>query len=422
MTAYSKEDLIRLDTYFWGFVRVSLSLTRKIAFLFTKCETHTIKEVPKILLIKLFSENGYGHLYPLLKKIKKEWPFADVHILTFDLETNTGLENIETIFSERIHKIKTSGLIEYFRDITRTVIDYAKEDFDIYFDLDSKSNTSAVIADLIGAKKSCGFVFNDDSALSRKVFLTHKILFNNMIHPALLYSSMAEAAKSDISALNPEYANKFPADDIKQLHQPIREFTEEEQEEIYETLNFEYPYIHEKTQFVAIAPFDNDNNILKQWPMEHYKELINKFIKNKNIVTLIIGADKDKETAQTFSDSFETQRVINLIGKINLKKSYLLFSLCDLFIANNGQIATLACESKIKTMVLCGPDKPNVCGLFTMSADTCCAPCLNPKAFNTTKCRENDCMIGLDPETVFEAADFLLKRNMVNIPIELEKA
>lgn len=415
-----KEDLIRLDNYFWSFIRVTLSISRKIAFWFTKCEPHNDTEIKKILLIKLFSESGYAHIYPIIKKLKAEWPFADVHLLTYDLNTN-NTEFIEKIDPERIHKIDTGSYITYFKDVFKKVTEFAKEEFDVYFDLESKSDASAVIADLIGAKKSCGFVFNDDSFYSRKVLLTHKILYNCTIHRGLAYFSMPEAVKCDYATLKNEYANKFPTEDIKQLHRGPREFTQEEQEEIYEILNFEYPYIHEKTQFVAIAPFDNDNNIMKQWPIEHYTELIKKFVINKNIVVLIIGRENDKDTAQAFTDSFECQRVINLTDKIALDKLYLLFSLCDLFISNNGEIATFACQSKIKNIILCGPDRPNVCGLYALSAETCCSPCLNPKAFNKTKCRENDCMTGLDPQTVFEAADFLLKQIMINVPAETDK-
>lgn len=379
-----KEDLIRLDNYFWSFIRVTLSISRKIAFWFTKCEPHNDTEIKKILLIKLFSESGYAHIYPIIKKLKAEWPFADVHLLTYDLNTN-NTEFIEKIDPERIHKIDTGSYITYFKDVFKKVTEFAKEEFDVYFDLESKSDASAVIADLIGAKKSCGFVFNDDSFYSRKVLLTHKILYNCTTHRGLAYFSMPEAVKCDYATLKNEYANKFPTEDIKQLHRGPREFTQDEQEEIYELLNFEYPYIHEKTQFVAIAPFDNDNNIMKQWPIEHYTELIKKFVINKNIVVLII------------------------------------FSLCDLFISNNGEIATFACQSKIKNIILCGPDRPNVCELYALSAETCCSPCLNPKAFNKTKCRENDCMTGLDPETVFEAADFLLKQIMIDVPAETDK-
>jgi len=118
-------------------------------------------------------------------------------------------------------------------------------------------------------------------------------------------------------------------------------------------------YLTGSTKFLAIGP--TTNWIGKQWPAECFAELVKRLCNNDGIMAdakiVILGAPNEIEEALPLIHAIPEQRLVNLVGKLELATTIEVIALCDMYIGNDSGLMHIAAASGIPTLGLFGPSK-----------------------------------------------------------------
>ncbi len=117
-----------------------------------------------------------------------------------------------------------------------------------------------------------------------------------------------------------------------------------------------------KHEYALIVPGGSKKRERKRWPINNYKELVKKIIKN-NVIPIIVGTNEEIEMTNQISDASED--VINLVGKTNYGDLADLARNCKYSIGNDtGPMHLIAkvAKKKSKKIILFGQDSnPLLC-------------------------------------------------------------
>jgi heptosyltransferase-2 len=145
----------------------------------------------------------------------------------------------------------------------------------------------------------------------------------------------------------------------------------------------------------------------KRWQAENYAELATLLQDRKKAEILITGSTNEAGLVESIA-SFMTKKPRNLTGKTDLSLLAGLISHAGLFITNDSGPMHIANALKIPIIAIFGPTDPCFTGPFQQPAavikkDVPCWPC------SYRECPfDHRCMIGIDPEEVFEACQKFL--------------
>ncbi len=156
------------------------------------------EDVPeKILIIKLSEMGAIILSYPLLTRIRGEYPSCESYFLTF--EKNKGIfgQFNKIITEKNILTIRDDSIAAFTLDTLKVVKKIKKEGFDLVIDLEFFSRFTAIIAYLSKAKKKIGFHPYDFGGLYRGNFLTHRIQYNPLLHISKAYLAMWQSVKEE---------------------------------------------------------------------------------------------------------------------------------------------------------------------------------------------------------------------------------
>ncbi|MCW9034911.1 MAG: glycosyltransferase family 9 protein [Rhodospirillales bacterium] len=110
---------------------------------------------------------------------------------------------------------------------------------------------------------------------------------------------------------------------------------------------------------LAIGP--TANWIAKTWRPEFFVELINRLtgpdaiLPNARIA--LLGAENEREAAAPVLNAFAEDRMIDLMGKVDLPTASACLKRCNLYIGNDSGLMHLSSASKTPTLGLFGPSK-----------------------------------------------------------------
>ena len=126
-------------------------------------------------------------------------------------------------------------------------------------------------------------------------------------------------------------------------------------------------------------------------------------------------AEADKLAAQCVSD-----RCVSIAGSFALADLPALFSLASLMVTNESGPAHFAAASGLPTIVLFGPETPELYRPLGNStaiyAGLACSPCVSASNHRKSACSDNICMRAISVDQVFRAADGVLKHESLNPP------
>ncbi len=102
-----------------------------------------------------------------------------------------------------------------------------------------------------------------------------------------------------------------------------------------------------------------------------------------------------------------SDRVVSLAGKTELKTLFALYSIADVLITNDSGPGHFASMTRIKNIVLFGPETPKLFGPLGLNShiiesDLGCRPCVNHFNHRMPQCKNNVCMQSISVNTVFE--------------------
>jgi ADP-heptose:LPS heptosyltransferase len=152
---------------------------------------------------------------------------------------------------------------------------------------------------------------------------------------------------------------------------------------------------------------------MRQWPPEHFAELINLLIAHHNVHAVILGSPDEMEIAQKVLDAVRhADSVFCLVGKLKLAEVPTLISQCALFVGNNSgphhiagalAVPTIGVHSGVIDSNEWGPLGDNA---VAIRRNMSCSPCYIEKRGDCPK--DLACIRGLSPIRVYHLARSLL--------------
>ena len=149
----------------------------------------------------------------------------------------------------------------------------------------------------------------------------------------------------------------------------------------------------------------------RQWPLDNFVSLANIILqKDKDIKIAVIGGREDDKLAEELISKTQKDRVINFIGKLDIKESYVLLSYAQVFVGSESGPMHLAGCLNIPTLVFMnewsGIDRWKPLGgkVFIFKS----RPVHGCKGL---KCKENPCpnMAAITVEEVIKSLENILK-------------
>lgn len=152
---------------------------------------------------------------------------------------------------------------------------------------------------------------------------------------------------------------------------------------------------------------------MRQWPPEHFAELIDLMAASHDVHAVVIGGPDEMDIAQKVLDAVRTrERVFCLVGKLKLAELPRLISRCALFVGNNSGpkhmagalgVPTIGVHSGVIDSLEWGPLGDNA---VAIRRDMSCSPCYIDKR---SDCPRNlACIRGLGPIGVYKTAARML--------------
>jgi ADP-heptose:LPS heptosyltransferase len=127
---------------------------------------------------------------------------------------------------------------------------------------------------------------------------------------------------------------------------------------------------------------------------------------------LITGAPSERIEAEKLASECKSDRCISFAGHSALADLPALYSLAALMVTNDSGPAHFAAASGLPTIVLFGPETPNLYrplgNSTSIYAGLACSPCVSANNHRKSACNDNVCMRAISVEQVFAAvADVL---------------
>jgi ADP-heptose:LPS heptosyltransferase len=149
----------------------------------------------------------------------------------------------------------------------------------------------------------------------------------------------------------------------------------------------------------------------RRWMPELFAELVRRILAaNDDILVLITGAPSERAEAETLASQSGSDRCIAFAGQSALGDLPVLYALAVVMVTNDSGPAHFAAASGLPTIVLFGPETPNLYRPLGNSkaiyAGLACSPCVSNH--RKSACDDNVCMRAISVEQVFAAVTDVL--------------
>ena len=145
---------------------------------------------------------------------------------------------------------------------------------------------------------------------------------------------------------------------------------------------------------------------LRRWMPERFAELIRRILAaDDDILVLITGAPSERPEAERLAAQCGSDRCISFAGQSTLGDLPVLYALSVVMVTNDSGPAHFAAASGLPTIVLFGPETPNLYQPLGSSkaiyAGLACSPCVSASNHRKSACDDNVCMRAISVEQVF---------------------
>ncbi len=357
------------------------------------------KTCKKILFIKLSELGSIILAYPLLKKIKEEYPKAKLFFLTFKVNRPV-FEVLKIIPIENVLTIRTGSIFLIFYDALRIIFKVRKEEIDIVFDLEFFSRFTAIITYLTGAHKKVGFHRYKMEGLYRGSFFTHKIQYNPLLHISEVFLSFWQAIGCQEKKY-PDLKEEILPAEVVLPKLPKPEYAEGFKEK-WKELGIEI----NKYKVILIHPGDGKLKI-REWPLKNFIILAKNLLEDQETLIVLIGDKEAQKKAQVLCRYVKSNRCINLVGKTSLKEVFSLFYFSKMLIASDCGLIHLGSLTLLKKITIFGPESPKIFGPKDRDSQVVyynlpCSPCLSVFNHRRSVCKNRKCLEMVTPEYVYK--------------------
>ena len=354
----------------------------------------SIPASPKnILFIKLSEMGSTICAEPAIESIGDETK-AKLHIVTFK-ESEAVLSILSTDFEKRSFFIRTDSLARLIMDTFLFIVWAWRHRFDAVVDFELFSCYSALLSFFSGASHRVGFHSVSGEGLYRGDLFNEPVAYSPDIHIASNFMKLAVALHGV------EKANKQPLTVSKKKTSTAVDKL------VSELLNSTFSSFNQgQDRLIVINANASFYLQQRRWPLVSYCELIKLLLAadGRNYVVLT-GNGAEKEELTKLTDKIDSERCVELAGQLSLEDFIALLDRATVFLSNDSGPAHFAAKSQVKTLVLFGPETPELyqplgAQIEVLYANLECSPCVNAGNMKMCTCNDNKCMKAISVESV----------------------
>jgi len=364
--------------------------------------------VRRILFIEL-SEMGSTILAdPAMRKARARLN-AELYFVIFT-QNAESLDLTGTISRANVFRIRNTSLWDLALDTLKFLLWTRRNQIDTVVDLELFSRFTALLTGFSGANRRVGFYRFHNEGLYRGEMLTHRVAYNPHIHIAKNFIALIDALLSDTPTI--PYSKTLISDDELTIALPPPRV--QEREALLMRIKLLVPNL-DLTRFriVLINPNASELLPLRRWMPERFAELIRRVLAAyDDVIVLITGAPSERPDAEKMAADCRSDRCVSFAGQSALSDLPLLYALAVAMVTNDSGPAHFAAAAGLPTIVLFGPETPNLYQPLGNSkaiyAGIACSPCVSAHNHRKSACNDNVCMRAISVEQVFQALTAVL--------------
>jgi len=376
-----------------------LTLVSKMLGIFSTKKA-TSKKPRKILLIKPSEMGAIVLSYPLMQRLKKEYPSATLYFLTF--ESNKGLFDVLGCPTKKnIWTIRDRSMLVFIKDVLSVIVRMRKEKFDVIIDLEFFSRFTAMMSYLSGTRRRIGFHRYAIEGVYRGDLFTHRIAYNSHLHISEMYYSMG-AYIQQAEKISPETDQNVSK---QEMELPVYQSSESRKKSVEKKLKA--VGVKASDKLFLIGP--GEGRIpLREWPLENMVTLIRKIVDRPDHRVVLVGVSDCLDKAGAITEQIsDPNRCVNLVGQTSMEELLTLCGRSQALITNDSGLSHLAALTPISQYVMFGPETPKIFASLSKYShifyvQLACSPCLSVYNHRNSACRDNQCLKLISPQHVYD--------------------
>lgn len=315
---------------------------------------------------------------------------------SLDLSATVPRSNVFTISSRSLWRLAKDALA--FLAWTR------RNAIDTVVDLELFSRFTGLLSGLSGAERRAGFYRFHNEGLYRGELLTHRVAYNPHIHIAKNFIALVDALLSETPTI--PYTKTIIADEELAIALPVP--SETVRERVLTQIRQLAPAIDVgRARLVLVNSNTSEMLPQRRWMPERFAELIRRVLAaHDNALVLIMGSPGERAEAADLAAQCGDDRCIAFAGHSALSDLPALYGLAAVMITNDSGPAHFAAASGLPTIVLFGPETPNLYRPLGSSipiyAGLACSPCVSASNHRKSACTDNVCMRSISVDQVFD--------------------
>jgi ADP-heptose:LPS heptosyltransferase len=355
----------------------------------------------KVLFIELSEMGSTVIANPALEKARRELN-AEIFFLIFERNVDC-LRLLPTVPEGNIVTIRETSVWNLALDSLRFLRWARRAKIDTVVDLELFSRFSAILTGLCGARRRVGFHRFHSEGLYRGEMMTHRVSYNGHIHMAKNFICMINA----LLAPQPEVPYSKTNVSDAEIRVPIQPVSETEKEQVRELVREVYPdYLPDYHRIVLINPNSSELLPQRRWARENFSALASMVVNEwEDTLVLITGSRSEREEALRMQEKLGHPRFRSFAGMHRLMAITALYNIATVLVTNDSGPAHFSAITPIRSIVLFGPETPNLYGSLgnteSITADLSCSPCVTAANQKNSACNDAVCMKLITPERVF---------------------
>jgi len=351
------------------------------------------KDYNNIVIIKFFGMGTILLASPAMSALKSRYPDANITILTLsdNAELCRMLPYIDDVIS-----MELSNPFIFLINFCKIIYKMRGGKYDAVIDMEFLTYFSALVTILITMinKSSVAVGFNSPIKWRNKAHNIN-VSFDHSRHITRIFSKMVSSLGVNPGEIdfNSERDLLIKYSNVKY----VRELFDAEK------------ILKDAVYKVCINVNSGDLSTHRRWPIDNFVIVANKLIERNDTAIILIGGPGDVKYVSYFKSKLKnSNRVVDLSGKTDIKMLSAVFSKSSILITNDSGPLHLAYVMGLPTISLFGPETPYLYGPIendkhrVFYSDLYCSPCLNIYNSKVSHCEDNLCMKLIKPSIVID--------------------
>lgn len=361
-----------------------------------------------ILFVKLAEQGSTVLAHDAIKAAVDKVGAANVYFLVFE-ENRFILDLLGLIPRENVFTVRTKSIAAMITTGLGRLWEIRRKRFLACIDMEFFSRGSSAVSYMTGARRRIGFHSYYGEGPYRGDLLTHRVLYNPQMHTSRVFMALVQAMDAP-----PERFPSFGVVPVASAELPRFHPPESEREQVKTLL--EGLGLTGGRRMILLNANASDLLPLRKWDHKNYLELARRLlVEFDDVIIGFTGAPDEAVPIGELAKSLGSGRAVCLAGKTTLKQLLIVYGFAEVLVTNDSGPAHFAALTPVDTVVLFGPETPQLFAACTprshaIWAGLACSPCVN--AFNNrqTACRDNVCMKSITVDQVYAAVCDIYRR------------